>query len=245
MRSVISPVLVAAVGERRVGSSTSPIDSSIAPRQSSNGPGDRQRRMSSDTATPSRNLDDARTDLRHHDLVVQLDGSQSRLAGLERTVAALDTWRRWADGGTINVEGLRDAVEALTTGHGIEHDGQHRALVLRDPGLGRNYRRRAAPPRPSTATASPERPRTGAVGGPGFDVRWAGVRANRRWRGCRDCPVCRVRRVTSVRPAEGYAAAVAKDSRFLSAGGRGFAGSGDRHGGDSGFGEVGLMVESQ
>ena len=75
-----------------------------------------------------RNVEDARTDLRHHDLAAQLDRSGSRVAGLERTGAALDTWCRWANGYTINTDALRDAVETLTTGHGTEHDARHQAL---------------------------------------------------------------------------------------------------------------------
>ena len=74
------------------------------------------------------NVDDARTDLRHHDVAVQLDRSGSRLAGLDRTIAALDTWRRWASGDTVNVNGLRDAIEVLTAADRTGHDDRHRVL---------------------------------------------------------------------------------------------------------------------
>ena len=69
-------------------------------------------------------LDNARTDVRHHDLATQLDAASSRLPDLARTVAALDTWQRWANGDTITVDQLRVTVEMLTAAEGE----QHRAL---------------------------------------------------------------------------------------------------------------------
>jgi hypothetical protein len=75
------------------------------------------------------NVEDARTDLRHHDLATQLDPVDHRLADFARTVVALDTWQRWANGDTITVDQLRDTVEVLTTAaHGPEHGEQQRAL---------------------------------------------------------------------------------------------------------------------
>ena len=53
-------------------------------------------------------LEDARADLRHHDLATQLDSCSRRLPELDRTVAALDTWQRWASGKTVSVDQLPD-----------------------------------------------------------------------------------------------------------------------------------------
>ena len=74
------------------------------------------------------NVEDARTDLRHHDLATQLDSCSRRLPELASTVAALDTWQRWANGETIGVDKLRDTVEVLTAENRAEHGEQHRAL---------------------------------------------------------------------------------------------------------------------
>ena len=128
MRSVVSPVLVAAAGARRAVSSTSPNGSSSGAEACSNEPGNRQRRTSSATAPPSPTSRTLAPTSVTTTSAPNSTARQSRLADLERTVAALDTWQRWANGDTITVEGLRDTVEALTTGHGTEHDGQHRAL---------------------------------------------------------------------------------------------------------------------
>ena len=73
-------------------------------------------------------VEDARTDLRHHDLATQLDSCSRRLPELASTVAALDTWQRWANGGTIGVDQLRDTVEVLTAENRAGHGEQHRAL---------------------------------------------------------------------------------------------------------------------
>ena len=70
-------------------------------------------------------VDEARTDVRHHDLATQLDSIARRLPDLERTATALDTWQRWANGDTITNERLRDSVEVLTAADGTE---QHTVL---------------------------------------------------------------------------------------------------------------------
>lgn len=73
-------------------------------------------------------VEDARTDLRHHDLATQLDPVDRRLADLTRTVAALDTWQRWANDDTVTIQQLHDTVEVLTAGHGSSYSEQHRVL---------------------------------------------------------------------------------------------------------------------
>ena len=75
------------------------------------------------------NVDDDAHDLRHHDVAVQLDRSGGRLAGLDRTVAALETWRRWAIGDTVNVNDLRDAVGVLAAADRTGHDERHRGML--------------------------------------------------------------------------------------------------------------------
>jgi conjugative relaxase-like TrwC/TraI family protein len=73
-------------------------------------------------------VEEARTDLRHHDPATQLDPVERRLPELKRAVAAVDTWQRWANGDTITVHELHDAVDVLTASNGTEHGEQHRAL---------------------------------------------------------------------------------------------------------------------
>jgi hypothetical protein len=73
-------------------------------------------------------VDEARADLRHHDLATQLDPIDRRVPHLARTVAAIDMWQRWANGDTISGEQLRDTVETLTAAHGTDHGQQHWAL---------------------------------------------------------------------------------------------------------------------
>jgi hypothetical protein len=51
-----------------------------------------------------RTLDDASSELRHHDLVAQLDPTGPKAATLQRTVTALDTWQHRADGDTITIK---------------------------------------------------------------------------------------------------------------------------------------------
>ena len=66
-----------------------------------------------------RNVEHANSELRDHDLAHLLDPADHRVATLQRTVAALHTWQRWADGETIPTEQLTGAIQALTTrGHG-------------------------------------------------------------------------------------------------------------------------------
>ena len=73
-------------------------------------------------------VEEARTDLRLHELATLLDPIERRLPELERAVATVDTWQRWANGDTITVQELHDAVEVLTASNGTELGGQHRAL---------------------------------------------------------------------------------------------------------------------
>ena len=74
------------------------------------------------------NLEDTRTDLRHHDLATQIDSASRRLPELKRAVAALDTWQRWANGETISFDRLRATVADLTGAHRSEHSEKHCAL---------------------------------------------------------------------------------------------------------------------
>jgi hypothetical protein len=73
-------------------------------------------------------LEEARTDLRHHDLATRLDPVDRRLTDLARTVAAVDTWQRWAKGDTITVEQLHDTVKTLTNAGGAANRERHQAL---------------------------------------------------------------------------------------------------------------------
>ena len=73
-------------------------------------------------------VDEVRADLRHHDLGTQLDAIARRLPELQQTVAALDTWQRWANGDTITVDGAGDTVEVLIAARGIVDAEKYRAL---------------------------------------------------------------------------------------------------------------------
>ena len=88
------------------------------------------------------NVEEARTDLRHHDLATRLDPVDRRLPDLARTVAAVDTWQRWANGDTITVEQLHDTVEILTAAHGTDNRATAPGARPRHPDLGRHSGRR-------------------------------------------------------------------------------------------------------
>jgi len=62
-----------------------------------------------------RAVSDADTNLYRHELAAQLDGNSRRLPGLQRLVAALDTWQHFANGDAIDTKQIVEAVHVLTT----------------------------------------------------------------------------------------------------------------------------------
>ncbi|MBA3289469.1 MAG: relaxase domain-containing protein [Acidimicrobiia bacterium] len=74
-------------------------------------------------------VEDARTQLRHHDLATQLDPVDQRIPDLTLTAAALVAWQRWASGDTITATKLRDTVHTLGGTTGTDRGDHHRALA--------------------------------------------------------------------------------------------------------------------
>ncbi len=79
-----------------------------------------------------RRVDDAREDLRHHELAHMLDRHLDP-APLQERVAALETWRDWADGAPVARAGVCQSIAVLRDGAEGDPTGRLRALhdVLR------------------------------------------------------------------------------------------------------------------
>ncbi len=75
-----------------------------------------------------RAVEDAGTNLYHRDLAAQLDGNSRRLPGLQRLVAALDTWQHWSNGDTIDTKQILEAAHVLIRRDAKDHRGQCEAL---------------------------------------------------------------------------------------------------------------------
>ena len=61
---------------------------------------------------------DAHDDLRYRDTADRLDAMQHPVDLHRRRVAALDTWQRWAIGGCVQVDDLRESFETLDSAPG-------------------------------------------------------------------------------------------------------------------------------